>query len=203
MRHGFLEDFLVWFLIVGVLFLIRDSILFFGIPKDIKHEVIDWEKLRRERIRGSVSFSSVLFLLNRVILFPIFLILYIAVILLKQLDIQALSDILSTKSWIEYLLLGAVAVSWLATIFRESFDSAYQRITKDYWRTRVFVFVTIVLALLAVYVVFSETTSLGLLALPISSISGLLVFLVGVLLLEEDDHERGDELPWDHNQNYH
>lgn len=111
MRHGFLEDFLVWFLIVGVLFLIRDSILFFGIPKDIKHEVIDWEKLRRERIRGSVSFSSVLFLLNRVILFPIFLILYIAVILLKQLDIQALSDILSTKSWIEYLLLGAVAVS--------------------------------------------------------------------------------------------
>lgn len=54
---------------------------------------------------------------------------------------------------------------------------------------------TIVLALLAVYVVFSETTSLGLLALPISSISGLLVFLVGVLLLEEDDHERGDELP--------
>jgi hypothetical protein len=46
---------------------------------------------------------------------------------------------------------------------------------------------TIGLALLAVAIIFRETSSLGLLSIPISSISGILIFLIWMMLLEEDE----------------
>lgn len=120
-------------------------------------------------------------------LFPFFLTIYITFILVKQLDILSLSAILSTTTTIEYSILGAVIASGCLTVIRESLDEAYYTTTPSQIRTRLFIAFTIVLTILAIVIIYRETSSLGLLSIPLSSISGLLVYLIGTLILEEKE----------------
>jgi hypothetical protein len=139
-----------------------------------------------------VSTLDILILMNRIILFPTLLIAYIALILVKQLDISSLIAILGYIPTFEYSLLGLVAFSGLLTVWREHIDTRYTIQVRDPSQSRRFVLGSIALALLGVTLISRETASLGYLSLPISIISGLLIFLIGTLLLEEEEGEKND-----------
>ena len=140
--------------------MIRDIIVFLGIPKKIRHMVIDWSKIRTDIQSSQLSRIDIFIILNRVFLFPIILVTYIIVILLKQLDILGMLDILSSNSWIEYTLLGFVAITGVSTVLRESLEDRYQKSLIRHTRTRLLVWFSIVLSVLAVVIVFIQTTTL-------------------------------------------
>jgi hypothetical protein len=184
----FFSDFIGYFSIIFTLFVIRDIILLFGVSLDSKSRSIDWKKLLQARKENVLSLLDGAVLFNRIILFPFLLITYITYILLKQLEISPWVDTLFTKFPLEYTLLGMVALSGIITLFRESLEAPYEKSKANRKKARLFVLWTIMLSLLAVGIILSETSSLGFLSIPISIISGLLIFLIGTLLLEEDDH---------------
>lgn len=73
------------------------------------------------------------------------------------------------------------------TVIRESQDEFYYKSIPSQMRTRLFIAFTLLLTVGAIVIIFSETASLGLLSIPISIISGLLVYLIGTLILEEEN----------------
>ncbi|MBP9779906.1 hypothetical protein KBD33_04785 [Candidatus Gracilibacteria bacterium] len=186
-KFSLFRTFLVWFLMVFVLFVIRDMILFFGIEKHLHHRVFDWKLFFQDIKSGTLKKWDALCIVNREVVFPFFLISYIVLILLKQLDIFSLSTILTQYFFIEYGLLIFVSLSGFLTIWREKLDEVYYKSITSKVRTRLFIVMIIVLSLLAVSIIFRETASLGLLSIPISTISGILIYLIGILLLEEKE----------------
>lgn len=186
-KFSLFRTFLVWFLMVFVLFVIRDMILIFWIEKHLHHRVFDWKLFFQDIKWWTLKKWDALCIVNREVIFPFFLISYIVLILLKQLDIFSLSTILTQYFFIEYWLLIFVSLSWFLTIWREKLDEVYYKNIASKVRTRLFIVTIIALSLLAVAIIFRETASLGLLSIPISTISGILIYLIWILLLEEKE----------------
>ncbi len=187
LKYIVFQDFLLYYILAWTLLIIRDIIALSGISDTITHRVVDWRSFWNDRRTHSISLVDIFLFLNRTIFFPSFLIFYIILILLKQLDIFGFSDTLLSYSWIEYSLLGCVALTGLSTIFHEFIDDRYYKVIKHYGRTRRFIILTIVLWLVGTAIIFRETSSLWFLSIPISIISWILIFLIGILLLEENE----------------
>lgn len=179
--------FLVWFIVAFTLLVIRDISPYLGSFKKLHHRVFDWKAFFHAMKTKSLGFFDSILIINRVTLFPFLLTLYITFILVKQLDILSLSAILSEKSWLEYSILSGVIWSGCMTVIRESQDEFYYKSIPSQMRTRLFIAFTLLLTVGAIVIIFSETASLGLLSIPISTISGLLVYLIGTLILEEEN----------------
>lgn len=187
LQYDFFEEVVLYFLLALLLFVIRDIISLSGISKKIQHRSLNWTAIHNDRFSGDIKIVDMIILFNRIYLFPTILFIYIWVAFSKQLDIFWLMDILSLKPQVEWWILGFVAVSGLFTTVREELDARYIQLVTNYSRTRQSVFVILILSLLVVIVVFNETNPIWLLSLPISLISWLLIFLAGIILLDNDE----------------
>jgi hypothetical protein len=110
-QYGFFDGFLVYFLVTVTLFLIRDMILLFGVTLESTHTTIAWKKFFLSIRQRKLSLRLGILFLNRMIFFPFFLILYILLILLRQIDIASVKEFLLMYPSFEYILLGIVAFS--------------------------------------------------------------------------------------------
>lgn len=86
-----------------------------------------------------------------------------------------------------------IVISGIATIFQEDKEKKYEYEVKSKNYT-IFAFVLIfILSLLWAYIILWQTERLGNLSFMISFISGVLIFLVGSLVLEDDENEEKGE----------
>lgn len=187
LKKWLFESFLIFFMLAFVLLVIRDITPYLWNFKKLEHRIFTWTQFFSDSFSWAISRRDAFFILNRVLIFPIFLISYIILILFKQLDILSLSTILKEYTWIEYMSLWTAVFLAIMTVFREGIDAQYYKNIQSKIRTRSYFISSIILSLSSVAIIFHETSSLGFLSIPISIMTWLLVYLIAVLILEETD----------------
>ena len=126
-------------------------------------------------------------IINRVYVFPALLVLYLVYLLIKQTHLRNLNNALFFALIDETLLMTLVIVSGIATIFREIKDKKYQKELLSKKSTYITLWLSIVLSVLGWYIIYLQTNVIGAISVPISSIAGVLIFLIGVLILEDEE----------------
>ncbi len=126
-------------------------------------------------------------LINRVYVFPVVLVIYLSYLLIKQTHLWNLQDNIFYQIINENLLLVVVIISWIFTVWKEDQDKKYQKIVQSMNSTYVSLALSIVLSLLWTYIIYGQTIALGWISYFISSIAGILIFLIGVMIIEEEE----------------
>ncbi|MDP2090609.1 MAG: hypothetical protein Q8K30_03335 [Candidatus Gracilibacteria bacterium] len=189
----------IYFYRIGSLFKYSDFItigLLMIIIKDIMLFFIDFEKvttikntmtkLNKDYTSGDLSFGDYYIFMNRNYYFPGLLIFYLVFILLRQIDLlDFIGDSLYTLMNTNFL--GLVVVSGVMTTFRELVDKKYQRKVKSYEGLYKNLIINTLLSIIGALVILMQTVDLGLLSNLIGLISGILIFLVGVSIMEEEE----------------
>ncbi len=194
-----------WYAIVGLLFLLMPSwtsillwIMFFLIVKDVSVYAIDltwWIPIARMDLwtvndlytSKKLSTAYFLALINRIYLFPVILTIYLVYLLIQQTQLRDLH--LSNRYLLtnEQVLLLLTILSGVFLVYQQEEDKKYE--IKSISRTSKVLYyaLSIVLWWLTLYIISSQVKDLGGIGKVISLISWVLVFLVGVLLMEEDE----------------
>lgn len=183
-----LEDFAVFITLWLLIMVIKDIMLFFINFEKVTTIKNSMKKLKKNYQSWDLSFWDYYIFLNRNYFFPWVLIFYLIFILLYQIELlDFLPDSLYTL--INSNLLWIVVVSWVMTTFREWVDKPYQRKIKSYeWLYKNLIINTL-LSIVWTFIILIQTTWLWYLSYIISFIAWLLIFLVGVSIME--DEERG------------
>lgn len=182
------QDYILWFTLICTLFLIRDFILFFGIPKEIKHTIFDWKSFWNDvKHTKKIGKINTLIIINHEIFFPFFLVISIFILLFQQLDLPIFMWIFTTHSWIEYFFLGGFAIATFGTIFSESSADDYLIKKTDTNRMRLYICFDIVISLWTTFCVFLLSSAIWFLGIIISIVSWILIFSLWILLLTEEE----------------
>ena len=128
-------------------------------------------------------------ILNRTYIFPALLVVYLLYLLIKQTSLRNLDHSIFFALINETTLLVLVLLSWIGTIVWEDKDKQYQKIIQSKRSTYGTLWLTTLLSLLWWYIIYLQTQSIGAISVPISGISGILIFLIWVLILEDDRKE--------------
>lgn len=188
-KTSIFQNYLIWFVGIGTLFLIREYLLFFGIPKNAVHTIFDWKAFRNDIQKNNVEISKVnaLVILNREIFFPFFLVISLLLLLVRQLDIHTFVEILDIYSWIEYFFFLSFAITAFGTIFQLSLADTYYIKKIHSTRMRIFVCVDILISIGTTLLVFLSSSTMWFFCIPISIISWVLVFSLWIFLLVEEE----------------
>ncbi len=186
---GNLQEYIFLFTVAYTLFIIRDMISFFGIPKETKHIIFDWKKFWNDITKKHLNLSkkSIFLILNREIFFPMVVTICIFLLFFQEIQFPFVLDLLDYSMWIEYILFGGLAITAFFTIFRESGADTYYRLQNHTFRMRIYLCCDIFLSLWTTAIILSESTAMWLLSIPISIISWILLFAIGILFLRESD----------------
>lgn len=176
------------YLTMGLLFfLIKDILLFFVDIKEVTVIKNDIKKLKKDYKFWKLSFSKYYLFLNRIYFFPTVLVVYLLFILINQLGLLTLKDgiydLLNTN------ILWITILSWILTTFKEDIDTHYQKTIKTSTWLDKNILLTYWLSLSWAYIILLQTSWLWTLSHIISLVSGLLIFLVGISILEDDELE--------------
>lgn len=177
------SDFItIWLLMI----IIKDIMLFFIDFEKVTTIKNTMTKLNKDYTSWDLSFWDYYIFMNRNYYFPWLLIFYLVFILLRQIDLlDFIWDSLYTLMNTNFLWL--VVVSWVMTTFRELVDKKYQRKVKSYeWLYKNLIINTL-LSIIWALVILMQTVDLWLLSNLIWLISGILIFLVGVSIMEEEE----------------
>ena len=128
-------------------------------------------------------------LYNRAYIFPVVLVIYLIYLLIKQTHVWNMQNAITYLIINENVLLGIVLVSGILTIWKEDKDKQYQVVTESMRSTYISIWLSIFLSLLGTYIIYGQIIQLGRIAYIISAIAGVLIFLIGVMIVEEDGKE--------------
>ncbi len=188
-KYEKIEDYSIYFILLFVWILIKDLLLYFVDTEKKYFKKFDTARLFKDFKRSRIWFVDFIIVFNRNIFFPTILVIYMIYLLLWQVQLFWL-DKTSLFLWInQNYLLWTTIFSWILTVFKESKDEKYFYEELEGWILSKNIILTIVLSLLGTYIIFNQVIKLGLLSYPISIISGLLIFLVWISILEDDDSE--------------
>ncbi|MDD2870770.1 MAG: hypothetical protein PHS49_02170 [Candidatus Gracilibacteria bacterium] len=182
---GVLEKYAVYITLGLLILILKDILMYFVSFEKITVVKNSLAKLKKAYSASQVSFGDYYLFMNRNYFFPTVLIAYLVFILLYQIKIIFMGDSLYTL--INSNFLGIVVVSGVLTTFREDFDKTYQRKVKSYQGLYKNIVINSVLSVLGALIIMGETLDLGVLSYIISLIAGLLIFLVGISILEEEE----------------
>lgn len=186
-RVSLFQEYLMWFVVVATLFLIRDSLILFGIPKNSQYSVFEWSRFYSE-MRGknaALSKWNAITVINRQILFPFILVIGIFLLVLRQID-GSFSQSIQEYSWYEYLIFVLFVFTTFWTLFGVESTDRYIHTRIQSWRMRMYVLWSAILSLITAVIVFTVSSSLWLLSIPVSIISGVLLFTIGITQLAEE-----------------
>ena len=128
-------------------------------------------------------------LYNRAYIFPVVLVIYLIYLLIKQTHVWNMQNAITYLIINENVLLGIVLVSGILTIWKEDKDKQYQEVKESMRSTYISIWLSIFLSLLGTYIIYGQIIQLGRIAYIISAIAGVLIFLIGVMIVEEDGKE--------------
>lgn len=167
---------LFWLLFI----VLKDIFIHFYKSKDINITSLDTKKMNQD----NVSWIIRVLIFNRRYIFPFVLISYILVLLINQTKVFWLELNIN-----ENILLVVVIVSWILTIFKDEVEKKYEIQTLSSLYTSTLIILTFVLSILWTYIILDQTSKLWNLSYIISFVSGVLIFLVWIMVLEDDDEE--------------
>ena len=146
---GNLQEYIFLFTVAYTLFIIRDMISFFGIPKETKHIIFDWKKFWNDVTKTHINLKrkSIFLILNRELFFPLILAICIFVLFFQEIQLPFVLDLLDNSMWIEYILFTSLAITAFFTIFRESTADTYYKLQIHTTRMRIFLCGNIFLSL--------------------------------------------------------
>lgn len=125
-------------------------------------------------------------LYNRAYIFPVVLVMYLIYLLIKQTHVWNMQNTIPYLIINESVLLGIVIISGILTIWKEDKDKQYQVVSESMRSTYISIWLSIFLSLLGTYIIYGQIMQLGRIAYIISAIAGVLIFLIGVMIVEED-----------------
>jgi len=143
--------------------------------------------LNKEFKKWKIWFINYILVLNRNIIFPFILTIYMIYLLINQTNLFELDNIKIFKFINQNYLFWITIFSWILTIFKENIDEKYliEKMDNIYKN----VLLTVFLSVLWTYIIFNQVIKLWFLSYPISIISGILIFLVWISILEDNEEE--------------
>jgi hypothetical protein len=184
--HSF-EEVWLWLILVFVILAIKDVLIYMVDIKPTKKISYDRNKIKK-------GWLYYYLLINRVYIFPFFLALYLIYLLIKQTHVYNLNNNIFYLILNENFLLAIVIISGILTIRHEWADKKYQKKSTSLWSTYLHIGLSIILSLLGVYIILWQVVILGWIGYVISGIAGILIFLIWILIIEEDDEEVNNKL---------
>lgn len=177
----------VWlYLVMALLVLIiKDILLYLVVLKPTKKIGIRKQKLEI----GDGNVHRYL-LYNRTYIFPAVLVIYLIYVLIKQTHLWNMQNAIPYLIINESVLLGIVIVSGIFTIWKEDKDKQYQEVKESMRSTYISIGLSIFLSLLGTYIIYGQIIQLGWIAYIMSAIAGVLIFLIGIMIVQDDEQER-------------
>lgn len=133
-------------------------------------------------------------IINRSYIFPILLVVYLIYLLIKQTQIRNLHHTLFFVLLRENLLLILVLISGITTIFKENKDKIYQKEILSKKSSYISLWLSVILSILGWYIIYIQTINIWAISIAISSIAWVLIFLIWVLIIEEDNDKPNQEI---------
>ena len=182
-KVGIIKDCSIYLIILLLLFFIKDILKYFYDFQYVIEEKINYSKLFNDT---SITNIELFLVLNRTVIFPFLLILYMIFLLIKQTHLWWLQKYISNVNELQQnILLWVVIISGILTIFKEDIDKKY--LEKKHVYPWFHIILTIVLSVLWTYIIFNQVVKLWNLVYIISIISWLLIFLVWINILEDEE----------------
>lgn len=172
-----------WLILVLVILVIKDTLLYMVDIQATKTTKYDMSKLKTDKKNRLYYYL----LQNRVYIFPVILSIYLLYLLIKQTHLWNLHNNIFYQILNENILLWAVIISGILTVWKEEKDKHYQIIQQSFTQTYKHIWLSLLLSLLWVYIIYIQVASLWWISYIISGIAGILIFLIGILIIEEDD----------------
>lgn len=181
-----LNKFSTELLLLLVFIVCKDIYIYFTDIKPVKTMKIDYSLLKSDNL----ELWPYIIIINRKYIFPTLLIFYILILLIIQTRIFGLDKIFIVTLINQNILLGFVIISWIITIFKDEIEKKYEIEKKAPLYTTLILILVFLLSILWTYIILIQTLKLGLLSYLISFVSWILIFLVGILVLEEDEDNK-------------
>jgi len=183
-KIGIIKGYSIYLLMLLLFFFIKDILKYFVDFNFVVVEKISYLKLLKDK---SITNTSLFLILNRNIIFPLLLIWYMIFLLIKQTHLWWLDKYINISELWQNVLLWIVIVSGILTVFKEDIDKKYLEKKEVFpWFS---ILLTILLSVLWTYIIFNQVIKLWNLAYVISLISGMLIFLVWISILEDDEND--------------
>ena len=183
-----LEKYAVYLSMWLLFFLIKDILLFFVDIKKITLIKTDINRVKKDFSSWSLSFWAYSLFFNRLYFFPTILVIYMLFILVNQLGLLEWKE--SVYELIHTNILWITIVSWVLTTFKEDIDKDYQKTIKSSKTIDNNILLNYALSLVWAYIILLQTNWLWALSYIIGIVSGLLIFLVWISILEDDESEK-------------
>lgn len=168
------------------------AVLIFAFLQEGTIEPIEARRYKRGKVRtaseaGRVPPRYQLTLLCRVWLFPVFLTCYLLFLLVEQTQVFALDQSIWYILVNKQLLLVATVVSGLVMLFGEQFDEQFEHKKKSVRSGMALWCLSIVLSMVWGFIILQQVLSLGTIGIVIANIVIVLLYLVGVLLVQDEE----------------
>ena len=184
-----IEKYKIHLILWLVLISIKDILIYFFEKKKTLKTSHSFKKVINDFDENNIWFVYIWLFINRNYLFPVILTIYMIFLLIWQTKIFNLNDLEVFKLINSNILLWITIFSWILTIFKEDKDNKYkkEKITyKGIWSN---LLLTVGLSILWTYIIYIQTMTLWFLSYPTSMISGILIFLVWISILDDDEKE--------------
>lgn len=182
-KSWILDTYKVYLILWFVLIIIKDVLQYF----------FQIQKVTQIHYNTSQIFSSentlyykILFT-NRHYIFPTVLIIYMIILLISNTHIFWLDSLSIFQMIDKNIFLWITILSWILTIFKENNDEFYKQEFQSTKWVALNLILTIILSILWTYIILIQTQFLWWLTYPISIISGILIFLVWISILDENE----------------
>lgn len=169
---------LPWLILIGGLLL---SIEFTKTKATWFHWWAFFDDFGKQSIRRSVS------VMNRTGIFPVVLTLYLLYLLLDQTQFMNLHLQPVFLALDETLLMILTLISWVGLVAYEDAEKEYQYKQNTWSQTYQMLWLSTVLSIMTGLILIEQVSELWWIGLIIANIAMLLVFLVGVMLMEEEE----------------
>jgi len=147
----------------------------------------DLTKIKQWYMNQKISSRYYLAFVNRIYFFPFILTVYLIYLLIQQTQLRDLHLSVRYLLLDETVLLVITIVSGLWLVYQDDQDTKYKKTTTSLTASYMYYYFSALLGLLSTYIIYLQVSDLWAIGATISVIAGVLVFLVGVLLLEDDD----------------
>lgn len=170
-------------------FLVAKDFFVFGngwVVWAVPHVMIDWKQIDSDVGAKKIPWRYPVVLLVRKYCFPLFLMLYLVYVLIDTTKIRNLHVSTFFMVMNESFLLFMTMVSWIVMLFWEQYDKQYilKEKSKKLWV--LYIILIYFLSALGWYIVLQQVIELWVVGMMIGNIVVLLLFFVGLLLLEEE-----------------
>ena len=182
-KSWILDTYKVYLILWFVLIIIKDVLqYFFQIQKVTQIHYNTSQMFSPE----NTLYYKILFT-NRHYIFPTVLIIYMIILLISNTHIFWLDSLSIFQMIDKNIFLWIIILSWILTIFKENNDEFYKQEFQSTKWVALNLILTIILSILWTYIILIQTQFLWWLTYPISIISGILIFLVWISILDENE----------------